>query len=226
VFIIRTVRVEDQVRLRAVATCVDAWQAAAGLVMILHSHGDWRRPVAEVLVQFTDPVVSPEKRLFVARACGAEMADGLWEGWIEFIPADGGPAQRTRRETTQPKREDAVYWATGLTPVYLEGALERAQRPARQAAPCIPPPVFDGPADDMTAPPAPESILNPFSVYRKGEALLRNQLGALSPWHLVNIIRAHGLSDLDPATLNRLDTTALIETIVTAVRRRVPAPTA
>jgi hypothetical protein len=34
------------------------------------------------------------------------------------------------------------------------------------------------------------------------------------------------LSDLDPATLNRLDTTALIETIVTAVRRRVPAPTA
>ena len=183
--------------------------------------------MAEVLVQFTDPVVSPEKRLFVARACGVEMADGLWEGWIEFIPADGGPALRTRRETTQPKREDAVYWATGLTAVYLEGALDRAQRPtARHAAPHIPSPVFDGPAgDDMTGPPA-DSILNPFSVYRKGEALLRNQLGALSPWHLVNIIRAHGLSDLDPATLNHLDTTVLIETIVTGVRRRVPSPTA
>jgi hypothetical protein len=58
------------------------------------------------------------------------MPDGLWEGWIEFIPTDGGAPLRSRRETTQPNRDDAVYWATGLTPVYLEGALERALRPA------------------------------------------------------------------------------------------------
>jgi hypothetical protein len=33
---------------------------------------------------------------------------------------------RTPRETEQPNREDLAYWATGLTQVYLEGALTRA----------------------------------------------------------------------------------------------------
>src|SRR2546425_4109185 len=33
---------------------------------------------------------------------------------------------RTAPETTQPNRTCTVYWSTGLTPVYLEGALERA----------------------------------------------------------------------------------------------------
>jgi hypothetical protein len=170
-------------------------------------------------------VQDPAGELYVARACGGPMPDGLWEGWIEFIPMDGGPALRSRRETTQPNRQDAVYWATGLTPVYLEGALERALRPLpRPASPDVPPPIFDGPADDdLLPPPAADSILNPFSVYRKGEALLRRQLGALSAWHLVNIIRAHELSDLDAASLERLDEATLVETIVAAVRRRTPS---
>ena len=38
-------------------------------------------------------------------------------------------------------------------------------------------------------------MLNPFSVYEKGEPLLRKQLGALSAWHLVNIVLAYELSD-------------------------------
>jgi len=50
----------------------------------------------------------------------------MWEGWVEFDPVDGGPTIRTPRETTQPNRADAEYWATGLEPVYLEGALDRA----------------------------------------------------------------------------------------------------
>ena len=32
----------------------------------------------------------------------------------------------TGRETTQPNRTDTEYWATGLSEVYLEGALQRA----------------------------------------------------------------------------------------------------
>ena len=44
-------------------------------------------------------------------------------------------------------------------------------------------------------------MLNPFSVYRKGEALLRSQLSALSGWHLVNIIVAYELSEQRPADL-------------------------
>src|SRR4029453_16684031 len=159
--------------------------------------------MAEILVEYSDPVTSKEGRTFIARACGAELDDSRWQGWIEFVPVDGGPPVRSGRETTQPNRTDTVYWATGLTPVYLEGSLDRALNPLPRPTPSAPPPPsFDGPArasGDRT--PVRESVLNPFSVYRKGESLLRNQLSALSGWHLVNIIEAYGLSEQDAADL-------------------------
>lgn len=73
--------------------------------------------MVEVFMQFTEPVVA-DGIAYTARACGAPMADGSWEGWLEFTPLDGDPVLRSSRETTQPNRGDAIYWATGLTPVY------------------------------------------------------------------------------------------------------------
>jgi hypothetical protein len=179
--------------------------------------------MAEVLVEFTDPVTASTGHQYIARACGAPMGDGMWQGWIEFLPIGGGEVLRSSRETTQPNRQDALYWATGLTTVYLEGALERALKPLeRVPPPPIAPPVFPEPAPPVaSAPTASEGVLNPFSVYRKGEALLRSQLAALSPWHLVNIIRAYDLSDLDANSLNQTPGPVLIELIVTAVRTQV-----
>ena len=81
--------------------------------------------MAEVLVQFTELIVA-DGVAYRANACGAPTSDGLWQGWIEFTPTSGGPSFRSRRETTQPNKVDAVYWATGLTPVFLLGARERA----------------------------------------------------------------------------------------------------
>ncbi|HEX6976515.1 MAG TPA: hypothetical protein VF147_19040 [Vicinamibacterales bacterium] len=177
--------------------------------------------MAEVLVEYSEVVIGPDGRRYAARACGSEHGAHLWQGWLEFVPLGEGEPVRTGRETTQPNRQDTVYWATGLTPVYLEGALARTLTPPpRMPANHDPEPIFDGPAPGNSAPPAGESILNPFSVYRKGEALLRNQLGALSAWHLVNIIRAYGLSDQDPAELTRLSAPVLSEMIVEAVRER------
>ena len=66
-----------------------------------------------------------------------------------------------------------------------------------------------------------ESVLNPFSVYRKGQALLRRQLAALSSWHLVNIIRDYRLSTTDPAVLQAMPPVDLVELIINAVRREV-----
>ena len=64
---------------------------------------------------------------YVMRAWGEARADGTWEGWLEFLPADaGGPTLRTGRETTQPNRDAVAYWASGLEPVYFEGAFVRA----------------------------------------------------------------------------------------------------
>ena len=181
--------------------------------------------MAEVLVEFTEPVTDSEGITYTARACGSEMDDSRWQGWIEFLPLDGGEPLRSGRETTQPNRADTLYWATGLTPVYLEGALARALKPlVRQPARPIAPPVFDEPARELPPPPAAESILNPFSVYRKGEGLLRRQLSAFSVWHLVNIVRAHDLSDLSSEELNQMAAAELIELIVTRVRMRAEEP--
>lgn len=177
--------------------------------------------MAEVLVEFSDPVTDSDGITYTARACGSEADNGHWQGWIEFIPDDGGEIVRSGRETTQPNRTDTLYWATGLTHVYLEGALERALRPpVRRTPKPIAQPAHDGPAPDVVRTPPIDSILNPFSVYRKGELLLRQQLGAFSAWHLVNIIRDHDLSRLEGQELNRLTANDLTELIVRGVKAR------
>src|SRR4029079_5682019 len=99
-----------------------------------HRDCDEGMNVPEVLVEFSEAVMAEDGRVFVARACGSEMNGGLWQGWIEFVPVDGGEPLRTTRATSQPNRQDTVYWATGLTPVYLDGALHRALRPAPKLA--------------------------------------------------------------------------------------------
>ena len=177
--------------------------------------------MAEVLVSFTDTITTNGVS-YHARACGREMDDGRWEGWIEFESIDGSTVLRSGRETTQPNRIDTEYWATGLTPVYLEGALDRALHPLEIPTTVVDEiPAFDGPAPHGgDSPPRSESVLNPFSVYRKGEALLRSQLAALAGWHLVNIITAFDLSEQTTAELNRLSTPELIELIVATVRVR------
>ncbi len=103
--------------------------------------------MAETLQRYVDSVVDDAGREFEARACGAEMPDGLWHGWIEFIPIGLGAPIRSPRETTQPNRTDAVYWASGLSRVYLEGALRRAQMGPIVIVPSASPrPIFDAPA--------------------------------------------------------------------------------
>lgn len=81
--------------------------------------------MAVVLVSFAEPIVS-DGVAYTAEALGAPLDRNLWEGWIAFTPVNGGASIRSPRETTQPNFVDTEYWATGLTPVYLEGALARA----------------------------------------------------------------------------------------------------
>src|SRR5437762_192966 len=68
--------------------------------------------VAEVLVEFAEPVLSRDGARYMAQACGKESDGGTWEGWVEFLPVDGRQPIRSSRETTQPNRQDTVYWAT------------------------------------------------------------------------------------------------------------------
>jgi hypothetical protein len=170
--------------------------------------------MAEVLAQFAEPLSTSDGSRYLAQACGAPNAGGLWEGWIEFIPSNGGRALRSARETTQPNKTDAEYWASGLTMIYLEGALTRALNPPSRKAMVQPHAAFNAPA------PRVDAILDPFSVFEKGETILRKELGALAAWHLVNIIAAYQLSDEPMSVLNALPAAPLIEIIVSGVRLR------
>jgi hypothetical protein len=175
--------------------------------------------MAEVVHVFDGPILVDGAR-YVARVAG--RPDGhIWEGWIEFVAdEERSTGIRTPRETTQPDRNALVYWATGLSPTYLEGALQRAlvTRVPRQPAP-MPEPIFEAPAPspagDLVA--TDRAILDPFSVAAKGETILRQELSALRGWHLRNIVRAYHLAD-DERDLETLDEAALVELIVSAVQ--------
>ena len=105
--------------------------------------------MAEVLARFTNVVTDTNGVGYTAQVCGAPGANGLWEGWIEFAPLDGGEPIRSTRETTQPNRADALYWANGLGVVFLEGALNRALQPLILEAAPLGRPAFDRPAPDL-----------------------------------------------------------------------------
>jgi hypothetical protein len=142
---------------------------------------------------------------------------------------------RSQRETTQRDLADLEYWAGGLTPVYLQGALDRTLTPppAVVEPPQIPA-VYDEPAprNSVVAPitlsesnsvlAETEAVLDPFSVYARGEGELVRQLATLSSEQLRAIVAvyhlAYSVTDLDALT-----DTELIAWIVGAVRERLAA---
>jgi hypothetical protein len=80
-----------------------------------------------LVYEFVEAVRGPDQTLYVARVYGQPREDGTWEGWLEFSnPLTS--TLRTDRETTQSNLDQLTYWATGLQPTYLDGALTRALR--------------------------------------------------------------------------------------------------
>jgi hypothetical protein len=82
--------------------------------------------MAELILELTPTVWDAAGIRYVARVHGARDDIGRWHGWIAFTGSNGRVLQ-TEQETVQPTREDLVYWASGLEPVYLEGAFQRAR---------------------------------------------------------------------------------------------------
>ncbi|HEU4769835.1 MAG TPA: hypothetical protein VFS77_20890 [Pyrinomonadaceae bacterium] len=83
--------------------------------------------MAKLLQQYTAVVIGEDGTEYGVRSYGEERLDGTWIGWIEFHPTDlTMPVLQTEQETSQPNQMTLEYWATGLEPVYFEGAFERA----------------------------------------------------------------------------------------------------
>ena len=140
--------------------------------------------MSETLVRFTEAIAGKDGRGYVASARGTRGSDGLWHGWIEFT--DGTTSLRTTQESEQPNRDDLMYWAQGLTYVYLEGALERATHPLAEH-------VVGAAAAPIEPRVRPVAVLDPYLVYRQGEDVLRRQLLALSRDQLNAVIGQYDL---------------------------------
>nr|MDQ3037877.1 hypothetical protein [Myxococcota bacterium] len=60
-----------------------------------------------------------------ARVFAAER-ERCWEAWIVFEPVLGGDPLPSDVEVTQPTLEAVTYWASTLSPRFVDGALGRA----------------------------------------------------------------------------------------------------
>ncbi len=177
--------------------------------------------MAEVLVAFEHPIADASGS-YQARAVGRQGGDGMWEGWLEF-ESIGAPREIlvTSVESRQPEKVHLVYWATGLLPIYLEGALARARNPTVVRVRVTEPRAeSDGPAPRFLTLPAepfaPSAVLDPFEIGRKNLGILDQELRALDRSRLLNIISAY---QLNPAAedLSWLSDLQLVRFIVTAV---------
>jgi hypothetical protein len=84
--------------------------------------------MAQLIHEHSTHVRTPEGERFTVRTYGEADGNGVWQGWLEFVPSNTlGPVLKTDRETTQPSRQALEYWAEGLEPIYFEGAFARAQ---------------------------------------------------------------------------------------------------
>jgi hypothetical protein len=127
------------------------------------------------------------------------------------VPDDGTPIVRTNRETSQPNLVDLEYWATGVSAVYLQGALERALVPAfRRAKPAA------------GGPPLSAPVLDPYSALAKGEPHLWAQLRRRSPRYLHQMIRMYNLAS-EGDGVDAMTTAELTAFIILAVRSRLVA---
>jgi hypothetical protein len=181
--------------------------------------------MSETLLTFSEPV-SDARGTYIARAIGRQAADRMWEGWLEFLPVNGREEPIISGvESRQPEREHLAYWASGLTPVYLEGALDRARRPLTVRVRTEAPPISDAPAPRIprthAVHPRPEAVLDPFEIGARNLDLLRQELTALNRPRLLNIIEAH---DLNPAgeDIDWMSDAQLVHFIVVAVDTQLP----
>src|SRR5688500_3032375 len=123
--------------------------------------------MAETLRSF-DEEIRHSSGTYRPRVVGRHAEDGMWEGWLEFVPVDArsGKVVVSAVESRQPEREYLEYWAQGLTPVYAEGSLDRALHPVTVRVRTVEAPASDMPARRVvTVPhPGPRPILDPFDV--------------------------------------------------------------
>ena len=195
------------------------FEAARGTAIARIGRGDI---MAEVLRSFDEPI-RDDSGEYHARVVGRLAKDHMWEGWLEFVPLDEPSADAliSAVESRQPEREHLEYWASGLSVVYAEGALQRARRPTTVRTHVIETPVSEAPAPSIRSTPprvvGTDPVLDPFEVGSHSLDILAQELHALGRARLVNMIVAYKMN-LRGNDLQQLTDEQLISLIVASVQ--------
>ena len=96
-----------------------------------------------LLQEFERPITDTAGTLYRVFLYGRSRPGDTWQGWLVFERTTDGRRFATDIETTQPNADAVLYWATGLTDAYFDGALARAQNPRPHDASTVaaPPPI-------------------------------------------------------------------------------------
>lgn len=99
----------------------------------------------QLLQEFERPIANTAG-LYRVFLYGRSRPADTWQGWLVFERVADGVRFATDVETTQPSAQAILYWASGLTEAYFEGALDRALQPHPHNATAIstPAPVIGG----------------------------------------------------------------------------------
>ncbi len=86
----------------------------------------------KLLQQFEQPVTDAGGARYTVYLYGRSRPSDTWQGWLVFERQSDGLRFATGTETTQPNAAAILYWASGLTSAYFDGALDRARKTPRE----------------------------------------------------------------------------------------------
>jgi hypothetical protein len=83
-----------------------------------------------LLQEFERNLIGSDGEEYVVLLYGRSRPGDTWQGWLVFVRQRDNRRFATPVETTQPNAEAIVYWSSGLTNTYLDGAWRRAMDPS------------------------------------------------------------------------------------------------
>jgi hypothetical protein len=86
----------------------------------------------QLLQQFEQPVTDADGTSYTAYLYGRSRPGDTWQGWLVFERQSDRRRFTTGTETTQPNAAAVLFWASGLTSAYFDGALDRARKTPRE----------------------------------------------------------------------------------------------
>ncbi|HEX8173321.1 MAG TPA: hypothetical protein VF824_22495 [Thermoanaerobaculia bacterium] len=105
-----------------------------------------------LLQTFEAPFADHDGNLYAVQLFGRSRPGDTWQAMLTFVRQRDGISFTTGVETTQSNAEAVLYWATGLTPAYFDGAFERARLQSTQSTrPSAAPIEAAPPLRDVTA---------------------------------------------------------------------------